>query len=222
MPTMSSSRRRPAVLATAGLALTAAPAAQAASSATGCPTTGLRSTTTLTNGVTTIGTSATISGSTATACGVLTPAGVGTLTATIRAKDIQFAPVVTKGGLLSIPTTVTATSPLRGPVAFTSTGQSASLGGSVLATADVLGQKCAIPLTVCLTTGRSGALTGKEFRYGPTGLTGKLVANTFAVPAIAPSTTCSLVAATLDSALLGLPLGPGASSITYDAAFQLR
>jgi len=108
VPTLSSSRRRLALLATAGLALTAAPAAQAASSATGCP------------------------------------------------------------------------------------------------------------------TGRSGALTGREFRYGPTGLTGKLVANTFPVPAIAPSTTCSLVAATLDNVLLGLPLGPGASSITYDAAFQLR
>ena len=84
-----------------------------------------------------------------------------------------------------------------------------------------MGQSCDIPLTLNLTTGKSGALTGKDFVANKAGVqTGKLVDGTFAVPAIQPSATCNAVVATLSNTLLGLPLAAGASSITYDATIK--
>lgn len=219
------SRRLLAVAAAAGAVLAVAPAAsatEAGAAAAGCPKTGgLAFVTTLSNGVTKLGSSATITGSTAKACGVAKFAGKG-IVGTIKPANITFAPVTTTDGPLSFPTTLKATSALTGPLTLGFKGDGAAFTGSILATADIYGQSCDIPLTVTLTTGKSGALKGQIFTFDKKGLgRGKLVSNTFAVPAIQSSSTCNLVIATLSNKLLGLPLAAGASSITYDGTLKV-
>lgn len=230
MPPVSWRARRRALAAAlcvgaVGAALVVTPTAQAApGAAAACPrpSAGLPFVSKLTNGVTRIGQNATISDSSATSCGVLLARADGKLGLTILAKNIQFAPVVTKVGLLELPTTLRATSPLEGFVAFSTRGQTASISGAVQATADILGQQCVIPLRVRLTTGTSGPVSGTPFQFDSTGTSrGKLAAGSFAVPAIAPSATCNLVVAGLSNTLLGLPLDRGASTITYDASLKI-
>lgn len=225
---MTHSLWKPALagLAVTATVLAAAPAAGAATGTTsGCPRTGpagsaVRST--LTNGTATLGSRATITGSSATACGLLQIRKDGRLALVIQPRNVHFAPVVTKVGLLSLPTTLKATSVLTGPLAFTPQGQTATLKGKVLATADIQGQKCAIPLDVTLTTGRSGPVSGTFFQFDDKGVSrGRLAAGTFAVPAIAASPSCNLLVAGLSNVLLGLPLAAGQSSIVYDASLKI-
>lgn len=225
--TRTTATRSLAVLAAAGAALAVtAPSASATTTPPACPkASGAQTafTTTLSNGITKIGKNASFSGASARGCGLLSVrASDGKLVGTIKPGNISFAPVTTKVGLLSLPTTLRAVSNLTGPVAFTTAGQTASLGGKVVATAEVLGAKCDIPLTVTLTTGKSGALKGVPFAFGTDGVgRGKLVANNFSVPKIAATATCNALIATFSNVLVGLPLGPGASSITFDATLKL-
>lgn len=213
-------------LAVAATVLATAPAASAAPATTsGCPRTsaaGSAVRSTLSNGTARLGDRATITGSSATACGLLQIRKDGKLALVIQPRNVQFAPVVTRVGLLSLPTTLKATSVLTGPLAFTPKGQTATLKGSVLATADIQGQKCAIPLKVTLTTGTSGPVSGSFFQFDSAGVSrGRLAAGTFAVPAIAPSPSCNLLVAGLSNVLLGLPLAAGQSSIVYDASLKI-
>ena len=204
-----------------------APAAEAAAPTSGpgvCPTKGLaRVTSTLSNGSVALGSRGTVTGSSGRACGVLVTNAAGALIARIQPANTAFAAVQTKVGLLSFPTTLRATSVLQGPTAFAGAALSARLSGSVVATADIMGQQCQIPLRLNLTSGRSGALTGNNFTPDAHNVQhGRLVDGTFAVPAIQPSPTCSVVVATLSNTLLGLPLAAGRSSVSYDAALRLR
>lgn len=215
-------------LAVVGAVLATAPAAGAApgsAATTACPRTSAAGTavrSTLSGGTAKLGSRATITGSSATACGLLQIRKDGKLALVVQPRNVHFAPVVTKVGLLSLPTALTATSVLTGPLAFTPKGQTATLKGSVLATADIQGQHCAIPLTVTLTTGASGPVHGTPFQFDQGGTSrGRLAAGTFAVPAIAPSPSCNLVVAGLSNVLLGLPLPAGSSSIVYDASLKI-
>lgn len=198
-------------------------AAVAAPSGPGvCPKDGLLNfRSTLTNGQIRLGSSATVSGSTGRACGVQVIAANGSLISRVKPANTSFAPVVTRIGLLQVPTTFRATSVLQGPAGFDAKGLTAVLAGNVVATAEILGQKCAIPLKLRLTTGRSGALTGSSFQTRADGTAaGRLVDGTFAVPRIQPSATCNAVVATLSNTLLGLPLAAGESSISYDGSLS--
>lgn len=216
-----------AVLSTAPVAHAVTQPAAVAMPAAGpgvCPTNGiLPLTSKLTNGQVKLGTSGSVSGSTGRACGVLTTDAAGNALVRIKPGNTMFAPVTTQVGLLSFPTTLKSASVLQGPTGFgPGGGLAATLGGKVIATADIMGQQCAIPLTIKLVTGRSGKLAGKEFVTDAKNVQhGRLVDGTFAVPAIQPSATCNVVVATLSNTLLGLPLAPGQSSITYDASIVL-
>jgi hypothetical protein len=204
----------------------AAPAASTAPVPPGpgrCPTNGLLSfSTSLTAGTIRLGDAAVVTGSTGRACGVQVVNAAGRLTSRVAPANTAFAPVQTTVGLLSFPTTIRATSVLQGPAGLDARGLTAVLAGNVVATADIFGSTCEIPLRLRLTTGRSGALTGQSFRDVRGVQTGRLVDGTFAVPAIQPSATCNPVIAALTNVLLGLPLPAGRSSVSYGATLVFR
>lgn len=237
--TSPSLRRCAVVLALAAAALGPAPAALADSAAapaavdavaTGdaqaaaapgpgrCPRDGLLNfRSVLSGGTIRLGRSATVTGSTGRACGVQVVDDAGALISRIRPANAAFAPVQTKVGLLSFPTTFRTASVLQGPAGLGAQGLTAVLAGKVVATAEVPGGRCEIPLSLRLTTGRSGALTGRPFRDVEGVQTGRLVDGRFSVPAIRPSPGCNALTATLSNTLLGLPLEAGESTVSYDA-----
>jgi hypothetical protein len=212
------------VLALLALATTllAPLSASAATSAAPCPTSGgIPFSSTLSNGTVTIGKHARASGTSGSACGLVTfDPNVG-LVSTIAQDNITFNPFILHLGLLSIPTQVTAVSDFHGTVAGNPDGTtSITLTGSVTATSSILGFKCAIgPFTPTLTTGTSGSLSGTPLvGQLPGPLTGKLVANDFAVPKAAASATCPKLIAALVNVTVGLPQPPGGSSLTSDVS----
>ena len=210
--------------APAALAQAAPPAPGATAAAVGpgkCPQNGLLNfRSVLSGGTITLGRSATVTGSTGRACGVQVVDGKGALISRIKPANAAFAPVQTKVGLLSFPTTFRATSVLQGPAGLGAQGLTAVLAGKVVATAEILGARCEIPLSLTLTTGRSGALTGTPFKDVKGVQRGRLVDGRFSVPAIQPSATCDPVTAALSNTLLGLPLAAGESSVSYDATIS--
>ena len=222
-------RRVACVFAATASVIAVVPAATASAATSAgpgvCPKTGVFAfTSTLTHGAIKLGSNATVSNSSGAACGVVKSAAPGKLVAVVQPANTRFAPVTTVvgGGLQNVPTTLKAAGPLSGPTTLGLKGLTTTLGGKVVATSTILGQKCDIPLTIKLTTGKSGALTGKELVADNKGVNhGRLVDGTFAVPAIQPSATCNAVVATLANTLLGLPLASGKSSIVYDVALKL-
>jgi hypothetical protein len=153
-------------------------------------------------------------------------------------------------GLISAPQTVAIDGPLVGTATSTANIASvlAAIGANpddpafpatvpatssetvsqpLTATVNLLGFKCSIgPFTPVLTTGTSGSLTGTTLT-GPQNLTsltatltGSLVANTFAVPAIQSSSSCPELLAVASNLLLGLPLAAGKSSMQVNATLN--
>ncbi len=211
-------------VAVAGFAGVApAVAATTPSAAASCPTGALAFTSTLSNGTFAIGKSASSSGASGTACGSIISLNGG-LGSSISKSNLSFAPSTTKVLILDVPTTVTPTSDMVGPTVLNSDGTiDVSLAGTVDVVTDVLGSKCTLPLSLSLTTGKSGALTGTPLTAdATTGLdNGKLVDGDFTVPKIKPSKTCNPLIAALTNGLLGLPLKAGASTISFDLALKL-
>jgi hypothetical protein len=199
----------------------AAPAAAAsAPTAAPCPTTGgVPFSSQLTNGTVRIGRLARASGTTASACGLVTLDPVQGLVSTIARDNLTFEPFSLRIGLLSVPTQVTPVTDFHGTVVGNPDGTtSITLTGSLTATSRVLGFSCAIgPFTPTLTTGTSGSLTGSPLvGQLPGPLTGKLVANDFAVPAAQASLRCPRPVAGLVNLIVGLPQPAGGSSLTAD------
>jgi hypothetical protein len=211
-------------LAAAGLALGVTGVSPAAAAdAPACPTGAFAFTSDLTNGSFVIGKSAKSSGAVASACGSIAGDGAGGLVSTVKKENVTFKPTTTKVLFLNLPTTVTPTSDLTGPVVLGASGIDVTLKGSVTVTTDILGQKCSFPLDLSLTTGKSGALTGTPLTAdAATGLqTGKLVAGDFTVPKFKSSKACNVIIAEFSNVLLGLPLKSGASTATFDLALKL-
>lgn len=212
-----------AALTAALASLALVPATAGAQEAPTCPTGFLAFTSQLTNGDVSIGSVAKSTGNTVEACGALKNQG-GTLVATVTKDDIHFAPSSTKVLLLSLPTTMEALGDLSGPMSFIyGGGANISLSGPIQATAELLGSKCTIgPITPTLTTQTSGSLIGTPItNQGGGVLTGKVVANDFAVPAIKPSSTCPSFIAFFTNLVLGLPLAPGKSAISFDVSITI-
>jgi len=210
-----------AVLALAAMLL-APVSASAATSAAPCPTAGgIPFSSTLSNGTVTIGKHAHASGTSGSACGLVTfDPNVG-LISTVAQDNITFNPFTLHLGLLAIPTRVTAVSDFHGTVAGNPDGTtSITLTGSVTATSKILGFSCSIgPFTPTLTTGSSGSLTGTPLvGQLPGPLTGKLVANAFAVPKATASASCPKLIAALVNLTVGLPQPAGGSSLTSDVS----
>ena len=211
-----------AVAVLAGLA-GISPAQAADPVAAACPTGAFAFTSTLSNGVFKIGKNASSTGASGTACGSIAGDGAGGLISTVAKDNITFAPTKTKVLFLDLPTTVTPTSDLTGPVVLGASGIDVTLSGTVNVTTNVLGQKCSFPLTLNMTTGKSGSLTGAPLvADAATGLQkGKLVAGDFTVPKLKASKTCNIIIAEVTNGLLGLPLKSGASSATFDLSLKL-
>lgn len=167
-----------------------------------------------TNGTVDMNGKAKVTGASGAACGTIVPSG-GKLVATVPAANMSFGDAeAVIFGLVPVPVTMVPLTDFTGTGSFGTTGIHTTLSGSVSATTNLLGFRCSIgPITPTLTTGTSGALTGSPFVKGA----GKLVANDFAIPAIASSATCPKLVAYFANLLLGLPAKPGASSMTFDA-----
>jgi hypothetical protein len=196
--------------------------AAAAAAAAPCPTTGgIPFSSQLSNGTVRIGRIARASGTSATACGLVTADASGALVSTIARDNLSFAPFSLRIGLLSVPTQVTPVSDFHGTVAGNPDGTtSITLTGSLTATSRILGFSCTIgPFTPTLTTGTSGSLSGSPLvGQLPGPLTGKLVANDFAVPAARSSARCPGLIARLVNLTVGLPQPAGGSSLTADVS----
>jgi hypothetical protein len=178
----------------------------------------------LNNGTAAIGPVATSKNNSASACGLVSANSDGTFTGSIKPMNITFAAGTTVVLGLNLPTQLTATGTISGPVTFNADGSVAvSLGGPITATANILGFRCTIgPFSPTLTTGASGRFEGTPFTQDVTGqFTGILVANEFTVPAIRPSFSCPLLIAGETNLLLGLPLRAGQSSVVFDGAITL-
>jgi hypothetical protein len=204
------------------LAPTGASAASKATSAAPCPTSGgIPFSSTLSNGTVTIGKHAKATGTSGSACGLVTfDPNVG-LVSTIAQDNISFNPFILHVGILAVPTQMTAVSDFHGTVSGNPDGTTnITLTGSVNATSSILGFKCTIgPITPTLTTGTSGSLTGQPLvGQLPGPLTGKLVANDFAVPKATASRSCPKLIAALVNLTVGLPQPPGGSSLTADVS----
>ncbi|MPQ99212.1 hypothetical protein GB931_15055 [Modestobacter sp. I12A-02628] len=200
----------------------AAPPAPAPAPA--CPTAGgIPFSSTLSNGSFQIGRLATVSGASATACGVVTGSDFAALTSVVKKENVFFAPTTTKVTFLGLPTTVTPLGDLTGPASLVNGVTNVTLRGKVQVTTTILGSKCSFPLDLSLTTGTSGKLTGTPLVGGGTDglLRGKVVANDFSVPKFQPSWACNVLLTSSSNLLLGLPLAPGASSISFDIALKL-
>jgi hypothetical protein len=211
-------------LAAAGLALGVTGVSPAsAADAPACPTGAFAFTSDLTNGAFVIGKQARSSGAVASACGSITGDGAGGLLSTVKKENVTFKPTTTKVLFLDLPTTVTPTSDLTGPVVLGANGIEVTLKGSVTVTTEILGQKCSFPLNLSLTTGKSGALTGTPLTAdAATGRqAGKLVSGDFTVPKFKGTKTCNVIVAEFSNALLGLPLKSGASTATFDLSLKL-
>jgi hypothetical protein len=168
-----------------------------------------------------IGKLARASGTTASACGLVTFDPAQGLLSTIARDNLTFQPFILRIGPLGVPTQVTPVSDFHGTVAGNPDGTtSITLTGSLTATSTLLGLKCTIgPFTPTLTTGTSGELSGTPLvGQLPGPLTGKVVANDFAVPAAQASARCPGVVARLINLLVGLPQAPGGSSLTADVS----
>ena len=185
-----------------------------------CPTTGgIPFSSQLTNGTVKIGKLAHASGTTSSACGLVTFDPAQGLVSTIARDNLTFDPFILHIGPLGVPTRVTPVSDFHGTVAGNPDGTtSITLTGSLTATSSLLGLRCTIgPFTPTLTTGASGSLSGSPLvGQLPGPLTGKLVANDFAVPAAQASARCPRVVAKLINLLVGLPQPAGGSSLTAD------
>lgn len=168
--------------------------------------------------------SATGSGLAAQACGSISIVN-GQFISTVLPADISFAPVSVKILFLSLPASITVNGPLTGPAKIGTgfTSADISLTANITASASLLGFKCNIgPIAPTLTTGKSGALTGKTFTGSlANGFSGTVVANDFAVPAVQRSATCPGLIAFFSNTLVGLPAKPGQASITMDGTIKL-
>jgi hypothetical protein len=213
-----------ALLAVAGLAGAGpASAATAAAESPPCPTGVFAFTSTFTNGAFKIGRHASASGVKGAACGSLVSLNGG-LGSVVSKDNVSFEPTTTKVLFLNLPTTVTPTSDLTGPVALTAAGIEVSLAGTVKVTTKILGSRCSFPLNLKLTTGTSGALSGTPLvadATTPGVFKGKLVAGDFTVPKLKPTKTCSALVAGFANGLLGLPLAAGKSTVGFDLALHL-
>lgn len=211
-------------LATASLAFVGTSGAGASATSCAVPEDGLGFHATFKNGTLKLG-SATATGLAADACGFIVANPDGTLVSTVQPGDIAFTPVSVKILFLSLPSTVTVNAPLSGPVQIGPAFDSAdiSLTANLSAAASLLGFKCTIgPLTPTLTTGTSGSLTGTTFTGDLTsGFSGKVVANSFAVPAIKSSSSCPGLIAGLSNLLVGLPAKPGKASIQMEGSITV-
>jgi hypothetical protein len=229
----SLTRGRAVAIVLAGLTLTGAVVAGGANArgtatssttATACPTGALAFTSNLTNGSMKIGRVASVSGGSAKACGAITAGADGALVATIDKSNVTFAPTQTTALILRLPTTVKAVGNLSGPATIAADGQHVTLTGPVEATANLLGSRCVLALSPGLTTDTSGRLTGQPLKDDGTGTgtaKGRLVANAFSVPAIRPTRECPAAIAAMTNLMLGLPLGKGQSSVTFDVSLKL-
>jgi hypothetical protein len=200
----------------------AAPAKASAAAAAPCPTTGgIPFSSQLSNGNVRIGKLARASGTTGSACGLVTFDPNQGLVSTIARDNLSFDPFQLRIGLLSVPTQINPASDFHGTISGNPDGTTnITLTGSVTATSRVLGFSCTIgPFTPTLTTGTSGSLSGTPLvGQLPGPLTGKLVANDFAVPAAQASSRCPRAIAKLVNLIVGLPLPAGRSSITSDVS----
>jgi hypothetical protein len=145
----------------------------------------------------------------------------------IPAEDIVYNPFTLKLlGFLPLESTLTVDAAAEGALgphfneAGEENGYETAFTAPVTGTVNFLGiAKCAVgPFSPTLTTGKSGKLEG-HFLEGEilTGLSGQLVANEFAVPAIAGSKECPGFLAFLSNLIIGLPAKAGASSVTTTA-----
>jgi hypothetical protein len=192
--------------------------------AAGAATTGIATASALTGGTATIGKHISASGITGVATGTLTPGAGGTFDVVLPKAEVQILPGTATMSLgflkLGLPTTFMADSAITGTASLGAGGSiDATLASSLSTTARVGPFACTIgPITAALTTGTSGSLTGAPFTGSLTGVeSGVLVANDFAVPAVQATPACPGLVAGLVNVLAGLPLAPGASSLTFHA-----
>lgn len=195
-----------------------------AAPAAGAATPGIATASALTGGTATIGSHISASGITGVATGTLTPGAGGTFDVVLPQANVQILPGTATLSLgilkLGLPTTFTANSDITGTASLGAGGTiDATLTSSLSTTAQVGPFACTIgPITATLTTGTSGSLTGTPFTGSLTGVeSGVLVANDFAVPAVQATPSCPGLVASLVNVLAGLPLAPGASSLTFHA-----
>lgn len=215
-----------ATVLTVGLLVPLFGASPAGAGATDCvkaPGSFARFTATFSNGSMKLG-SATGEGLGAKACGSITTSN-GQFISTVQPADMAFDPVSVKVLFLKLPAKITVNAPVTGPAkigpGFTSAD--ISLSASITAGASLLGFTCNIgPIVPTLTTGTSGALTGKTFTGSlKDGFSGTVVANDFPVPGIQKSPTCPGFVAFLANALVGLPAAPGKASIQMDGTIKI-
>jgi hypothetical protein len=204
-------------------ALGASPAEASATTCTKPPTAFAGFHASFSNGSMKLG-SATGSGLAAQACGSISIVN-GQFISTVQPADISFAPVSVKILFLSLPATITVNAPMTGPAKIGAgfTSADISLTANITASAGLLGFTCDIgPIAPTLTTGKSGALTGKTFTGSlANGFSGTVVANDFTVPGIKRSAKCPGLVALFANGLVGLPSKPGAASIIMDGTIKI-
>ncbi len=190
----------------------------------GAATPGIATASALTGGTATIGKRISASGITGVATGTLQLGTGGVFDVVLPQKNVQLLPTTATMSLgflkLNLPTTFSANSAITGTATLGASGINATLTSSLSTTAQVGPFSCTIgPIVASLTTGSSGSLTGTPFTGALTGEeSGVLVANDFAVPAVQATSSCPGLVAGLVNVLAGLPLAPGASSLTFHAA----
>jgi hypothetical protein len=182
---------------------------------------------TLSNGNVRIGRAA-ATGATASFCGIFSNSLPGQLyQGPIEPSHIGFATVPATVDRSRVSITLSPTAPLQATLAgpaFPLPG-AFMIAGSYNVRITRLGFTCLSgPVSVTLTTQPNGQLTGQ--RLTPVGNgsrgTGRVVANDFAVPAVASSSTCPAPIARSVNRLLGLPSPAGGSSLTFDVEMGQR
>ena len=228
---VSTRAKRPLVLlfiAALCLGFLAPTATAGAATAPPCPTSNASSfafKAVLDNGNMKIGSLASSSGNRVDVCGLIGINADGSLSTNVDPANVQFTGGAIKVLFLSIPASLTPAGPVTGGGGFNPDGSlSATFTAPIQANVSLLGFNCTLgPLAPTLTTGASGALTGQNLVPvdGTNDAKGKLVANSFGVPAIKSTRTCPFFVSGLVNLGLGLPLAPGKSSVTFDITLTL-
>jgi hypothetical protein len=154
-------------------------------------------------------------------CGLLNEVG---FTFTIPASGVTYNPFTLKlFGFLPLEGSLTVEGETSGALSEVpgsgGTEYNTHFTTPVSSTVSLLIFKCSVgPFSPTLTTEQSGSLHGETLKGSiASGLSGTLVANEFAIPAITPTSSCPGFIAGLTDFILGAPLAAGQSSITTHA-----